>query len=77
MNTTPHLAPLEPAARILCGMQDQDPDQEIPSPHPLGLAIPYARPAWEFAAEALLGLQQMLVALKQAAEAPKVQPTEH
>ncbi len=63
-----HLTPYEPAARILCGMQNQDPDQKVPAPHPLGLrGVEYTRPAWEFAAEALIDLSQMLAALKQAA----------
>lgn len=70
-----HLTPYEPAARILCGMQGQDPDQGVPSPHPLGLQLPHTRPAWHFAAEALIGLSQMLAALKQAAE--QQQPEVH
>jgi hypothetical protein len=65
-----HLAPLEVAARIYCQMQDQDADEKMEVPHPLGLAgVKLTRPAWHFAAEALLQLNQMLVALKRAAEA--------
>ena len=65
-----HLAPLEAAARIFCKMQDQDADEVMEVPHPMGLAgVKFTRPAWHFAAEALLNLNQMLVALKRAAEA--------
>lgn len=63
-----HLAPLEPAARIFCGMNDQDPDEEMQVPHPMGLAgVKFTRPAWHFAAENMLNLSQMLAAMKQAA----------
>lgn len=62
----PHLAPLEPAARILCRMNGDDPDQQLKHPHPLGLQVPFTIPLWHQAAEALLNLTQMLSALKQA-----------
>ena len=63
-----HLAPLEPAARIFCGMKGYDPDELLPVPHPLGLAnVEFSRPQWHFAAENLLNLSQMLGALRQAA----------
>lgn len=64
-----HLAPLEKAARIFCQLNDRDADEELEVPHPMGLAgVKFSRPAWHFAAEALLNLNQMLVALKRAAE---------
>lgn len=62
-----HLAPLEPAARIFCAMNGQDPDEQMPVPHPMGLAVPFSRPAWHFAADQMLNLSQMLAAMKQAA----------
>jgi hypothetical protein len=61
-----HLAPLEPAARILCQMNGDNPDQQMAAPHPLGLQVAFTVPLWHSAAQALLGLTQMLSALKQA-----------
>ena len=72
-----HLKPYEPAARILCGMHDQDADEQMQVPHPVGLAVPFSRPAWHFAAENLINLSQMLSALKQAAEASGALPKGH
>lgn len=69
-----HLKPLEAAARIYCAMNDQDADENMKVPHPMLEGVPFFRPAWHFAAEALLNLNQMLVALRQAqlgAGAPK------
>lgn len=65
---TTHLLPLEPAARILCNMRGEDPDATT---RVAGAIIGgYAEiPNWHHAAEALLGLSQMLVAMKQAAAA--------
>ena len=41
-----HLTPYEPAARIYCGMVDQDPDEQMELPHPMGLAgVKFTRPA--------------------------------
>ena len=64
-----HLTPYEPAARIFCGMQDQDPDEPLRVPHPLGLqGVEFTRPAWHFAAENMISLSQMLTAMRQAAQ---------
>lgn len=63
-----HLTPLEPAARIFCAMNQQDPDEEMQVPHPFLQGIPLKRPAWHFAAENMLNLSQMLAAMKQAAQ---------
>ena len=63
-----HLTPFEPAARIFCQLQQQDADEPLRVPHPLGLAVEYTRPAWHFAAENLINISQMLQALKIAAE---------
>ena len=66
-----HLAPLESAARIFCGMRGYDPDEMLDIPHPLGLAgVPFQRPQWHLAAENLLNLSQMLAALSQATPHP-------
>lgn len=62
-----HLKPLEAAARILCQMNGDDPDRPMKTPHPLGLQVPFTEPLWHHAAENLLHLTQMLVALRQAA----------
>lgn len=70
----PHLAPLEPAARILCQLNGDDPDQQIAHPHPLGLQVPFTIPLWHNAAEALLHLTQMLSALKMAHAQTAQQP---
>lgn len=68
MHMTPmHLAPLEQAARILCEMNGDDPDQQLKAKHPLGLDVPYTVPLWWQAAESLHHLNQMLVSLKRAA----------
>ena len=73
-----HLTPFEPAARILCDMQQQDPDEAVPAQHPLGLrGVEYTRPAWHFAAEALINLSQMLTAMKMAAAQQQPAPVEH
>jgi hypothetical protein len=61
-----HLKPLERAARILCAMNNDDPDQQVPCAHPLGLEVPFSEPLWHHAAGALLELNRMLVALKMA-----------
>jgi hypothetical protein len=61
-----HLKPYERAARIFCAMNEQAPDEAMPLKHPLGLQVPFSRPAWHFAAEALINLSQMLVAMRQA-----------
>lgn len=66
-----HLTPYEPASRIFCVMSDQDPDEELEVPHPMGLAIRFTRPAWHFAAENLINLSRMLAAMKQAAQLPQ------
>jgi len=64
-----HLNPFEPAARIFCQLQQQDADEPLRVPHPLGLTgVEYTRPAWHFAAENLINISQMLTALKMAAE---------
>ena len=70
-----HLTPYELAARIYCQRIGQDPDEQIPAPHPLGIAIEHYRPAWELAAEKLIDLSHMLGAIQtahQAADAPVV-----
>lgn len=63
-----HLKPLERAARIFCDMNAQNPDEQMAVPHPMLQGVALHRPAWHFAAEALLNLNQMLVALRRAAE---------
>lgn len=67
-----HLTPFEPAARIFCDLSDQDPDEQLEVPHPMGLAVPFARPAWHFAAENLINLSRMMVAMQRAAAQAKV-----
>lgn len=67
-----HLTPYEPAARIFCDMSEQDPDEALEVPHPMGLAgVKFTRPAWHFAAENLINLSRMLTAMKQAAQMAK------
>ena len=63
-----HLAPFETAARIFCGMNDQNPDEEMGGQHPLLAGVKHTRPAWHFAAEALMNLSQMLTAMRRAQE---------
>lgn len=63
-----HLTPYEPAARIYCTMNDQDPDQEMEVPHPFIQGAGLKRPAWHFPAENMINLSQMLTAMKQAAK---------
>lgn len=65
-----HLTPLEPAARVFCKMNDQDPDEQMKGNHPLLAGVSHSRPAWHFAAEALLNLSQMLTALRVGAQQP-------
>jgi len=62
-----HLKPLERAARILCELNGDDPDQPIQVPHPLGLKVPFSEPLWYHAASALNDFNKMLIALKRAA----------
>lgn len=72
-----HLTPFEPAARIYCGMVDQDPDEQMELPHPMGLAgVKFTRPAWHFPAENMINLSQMLSAMKQAALASGNHPVQ-
>lgn len=68
-----HLTPLEPAARVFCQMNGQDPDEQMGGEHPLLAGVKHTRPAWHFAAEALLNLTQMLTALKVGAQQPAPQ----
>ena len=63
-----HLTPFEPAARIYCAMNDQDPDQAMEVPHPMLAGVGLKRPAWHFPAENMINLSQMLSAMKQAAQ---------
>ena len=71
-----HLNPIEPAARLYCGMLGIDPDQQMAADHDLLAGVVNARPQWHFAAEKLLDLMQMLNALK-AAHSAQQSPTEH
>lgn len=68
-----HLTPLEPAARLFCQAQDQDPDEALEVPHPMGLqGVKFTRPAWHFPAENMLNLSLMLACMKRfPAAAPK------
>jgi len=76
MNMIPtHLVPLEPAARILCELRGDNPDEQIPAEHPLGLKVKYSVPLWHLAAEQLHSLNEMLVALKRASQLTVVQPS--
>ena len=60
-----HLTPLEPAARLFCQAQDQDPDEPMEVPHPMGLAgVKFSRPAWHFPAENMLNLSLMLACMR-------------
>lgn len=60
-----HLAPLEPAARLFCQAQDQDPDEALEVPHPMGLqGVKFTRPAWHFPAENMLNLSLMLACMR-------------
>jgi hypothetical protein len=61
-----HLKPFERAARIFCGMNDQNPDELMDVPHPMLAGVKLPRPAWHFAAETMINLSQMLSALNQA-----------
>lgn len=65
-----HLKPYERAARVLCTMDNVDPDKTTPRPHALFPNVIEQVPAWHDAAEALIGLSKMLTALKIAAEQP-------
>lgn len=64
--------PYEAAARNYCDRIGHDPDEQVPMPHPLGLALPFTKPAWELAAEKLIDLSHMLGAMHEAASAPTV-----
>lgn len=83
MNGTPttttvdaYLAPLEPAARILCGMRGEDADSLVQVPHPQGIVAYYQRPLWCFAADELLSFNQCAAALRQyAAESAQATTT--
>ena len=60
-----HLTPLEPAARLFCQTQGQDPDEALEMPHPMGLqGVAFTRPAWHFPAENMLNLSLMLACMK-------------
>lgn len=60
-----HLKPLEQAARLFCQTQDQDPDEALQVPHPMGLeGVKFTRPAWHFPAENMLNLSMMLACMK-------------
>lgn len=72
MPINPVLAIYEPAARIYCTSAGVDPDEEIPVPHPLGIAVLTTVPRWTIEAERLIDLSRMLTAMKQAASAPVV-----
>ena len=61
--------PYELAARNYCERIGHDPDEQVPMPHPLGLALPFTKPAWELAAEKLIDLSHMLGAMREAASA--------
>lgn len=61
--------PYEQAARNYCTRIGHDPDSEVPCPHPMGLAIPFTKPAWQLAAEKLMDLSHMLSAIHDAATA--------
>ena len=63
-----HLAPYEPAARIFCAMENQNPDEEMEVPHPILQGVALKRPAWHFPAERMISLSRMLVAMRQADE---------
>lgn len=67
------LAAYERAARLYCAKLGLDPDEELDAPHPLGFAVRYTRLQWEFAAEKLIDLSQMLTALREA-QSPIVPP---
>lgn len=72
--TPAHLQPLEAAARIYCAKVGINPDEQIQTPHPLGLALPFSVPRWTIEAERLLDLSMMLTAIKEAANAkPKIE----
>lgn len=72
-----HLAPLEAAARMFCQTQDQDPDEALEVPHPMGLqGVKFTRPAWHFPAENMLNLSLMLACMRRfpaSAPAPSVE----
>lgn len=70
-----HLTPLEPAARLFCQTQDQDPDEALEVPHPMGLqGVKFTRPAWHFPAENMLNLATMLACMKRfPAAAPEAE----
>ena len=60
-----HLTPLEQAARLFCTAQDQDPDEALEVPHPMGLqGVKFTRPAWHFPAENMLNLSLMLACMR-------------
>ncbi len=61
-----HLEPYKRAAYIFCGMNGQNPDEEMGGEHPLLQGVQMTRPAWHFAAEALINLSQMMVSMRQA-----------
>lgn len=63
----PHVAKMEPAARIYCAVQDMDADATMKIPHPVmaGMTID-SPPFWHEVACRMLDLNIMLAALKQA-----------
>lgn len=71
-----HLTPYEPAARIFCAMDGQNPDEPMDVPHPLIQGAALTRPAWHFPAEQMVNLSRMLVAMRQAEE-QKNAPASH
>lgn len=65
-NIPQHLLPYETAARIYCSKANIDPDEMIQARHPLGLAVPFAVPAWCSEAERLIDLSMMLTSMREA-----------
>lgn len=61
-----YLKPYERAARILCGLDNENPDALVPSPHPIFPSVVIERPQWHGAAEALIQFSKMLTALQMA-----------
>lgn len=62
-----HLKPYEAAARILCNLNNTNPDEEMRIPSVIAGAFTTA-PMWHQAAENLIGLSKMLTALRLAAQ---------
>ena len=71
------LVKVEPAARMLCQLRGQDPNEELRTPHPLGLMVDHTTTAWKLAAEEVIAIMQVLTAINTQRRAEKAEPVPH